>query len=206
MERRPVLGRLAGAIPDSATGVARMLGAASADVAGAVDPRRLIARPPTVDPLDLRDPEYIRRTLPALRAMSELYFRADVRGLDHVPARGPVLLVGNHSGGTLIADTFVLAQAFYDRFGPDRVFHQLAHDLVFKAPGVRALLIPYGTVPASPENMRRVPWPGTPRCSCTPGATTRPTARPGTPGTSTSPIGRGSCGSRSSWACRSFRS
>src|SRR5829696_472114 len=155
MERRPVLGRLAGAIPDSATGVARMLGAASADVAGAVDPRRLIARPPTVDPLDLRDPEYIRRTLPALRAMSELYFRADVRGLDHIPARGPVLLVGNHSGGTLIADTFVLAQAFYDRFGPDRVFHQLAHDLVFKAPGVRALLIPYGTVPASPENMRR---------------------------------------------------
>ena len=66
-----------------------------------------------------------------------------------------MLLVGNHSGGTLIADTFVFGQAFYDHFGADRVFHQLAHDLVFKAPGIRAMLIPYGTVPASPANMRR---------------------------------------------------
>jgi 1-acyl-sn-glycerol-3-phosphate acyltransferase len=128
-----------------------MLGAAAADVTGVVDPRRR----PAVDPLDLRDPEYIRRTLPALRAMADVYFRAEVRGLENIPARGPVLLVGNHSGGTLIADTFVLGQAFYDHFGADRVFHQLAHDLVFKVPGVRAVLAPYGTVPASPENMRR---------------------------------------------------
>jgi hypothetical protein len=56
-----------------------------------------------------------------------------------------VLLVGNHSGGTLIADTFVFAWVFYDHFGADRVFHQLAHDFVFKVPGVRALLSPYGT-------------------------------------------------------------
>jgi 1-acyl-sn-glycerol-3-phosphate acyltransferase len=132
-----------------------MLGAASADLAGFVDPRRLVTRRPAADPFDLRDPEYIRRTLPALRAMSEVYFRAEVRGLDNVPARGPVLLVGNHSGGILIVDTFVFSQAFYDHFGADRVFHQLAHDLVFKVPGVRALLTPYGTVPASPENMRR---------------------------------------------------
>jgi 1-acyl-sn-glycerol-3-phosphate acyltransferase len=132
-----------------------MLGAAAADVAGVVDPRRLVTRRPAADPFELRDPEYIRRTLPALRAMSEVYFRAEVRGLDNVPAHGPVLLVGNHSGGTLIVDTFVFSQAFYDHFGADRVFHQLAHDLVFKVPGVRALLTPYGTVPASPENMQR---------------------------------------------------
>jgi 1-acyl-sn-glycerol-3-phosphate acyltransferase len=132
-----------------------MLGAAAADVAGVVDPRRLVTRRPAEDPFDLRDPEYIRRTLPALRAMSEVYFRAEVRGLDNVPASGPVLLVGNHSGGILIVDTFVFSQAFYDHFGAERVFHQLAHDLVFKVPGVRALLTPYGTVPASPENMRR---------------------------------------------------
>jgi 1-acyl-sn-glycerol-3-phosphate acyltransferase len=100
-------------------------------------------------------PEYIRRTLPTLRAMADVYFRAEVRGLENIPVRGPVLLVGNHSGGTLIADTFVFGQAFYDHFGADRVFHQLAHDLVFKVPGVRAVLAPYGTVPASPQNMRR---------------------------------------------------
>jgi 1-acyl-sn-glycerol-3-phosphate acyltransferase len=107
------------------------------------------------DPFALRDPVYIDRTLPAVRLASQLYFRADVRGLAHIPAEGPVLLVGNHSGGTLIADTFVFGQHFYDHFGTRRRFHQLAHDLVFKLPGLRALLERYGTVPASPANMAR---------------------------------------------------
>jgi 1-acyl-sn-glycerol-3-phosphate acyltransferase len=66
-----------------------------------------------------------------------------------------VLLVGNHSGGTMIADTFVFAHAFYEHFGPDRRFVQLAHDLVFKTPGLRTLVQRFGTVPASPENMAR---------------------------------------------------
>ena len=91
------------------------------------------------DPFALRDPAYIERTLPAVRLASQLYFRADVRGLAHIPPEGPVLLVGNHSGGTLIADTFVFGQYFYDHFGAQRRFHQLAHDLVFKVPGLRAL-------------------------------------------------------------------
>jgi 1-acyl-sn-glycerol-3-phosphate acyltransferase len=107
------------------------------------------------DPFRKRDPAYIERTLPALRMTSKLYFRADVRGLENIPSEGPVLLVGNHSGGTWIADTFVFAQHFYDRFGAERRFHQLAHDLVFKVPGLRALVERYGTVPASPANMSR---------------------------------------------------
>ncbi|HWE13755.1 MAG TPA: lysophospholipid acyltransferase family protein [Solirubrobacteraceae bacterium] len=106
------------------------------------------------DPLDLRDPRYIEQTLPALRLMSTLYFRASVAGLENIPPEGPVLLVGNHSGGTWIADTFVFAQSFYDHFGADRRFHQLAHDLVFKFVGLRALAQRYGTVPASPDAMK----------------------------------------------------
>jgi 1-acyl-sn-glycerol-3-phosphate acyltransferase len=107
------------------------------------------------DPFARRDPAYIERTLPALRMTSNLYFRADVRGLENIPPDGPVLLVGNHSGGTWIADTFIFSQHFYDRFGTGRPFHQLAHDLVFKVPGLRALVERYGTVPASPQNMAR---------------------------------------------------
>jgi 1-acyl-sn-glycerol-3-phosphate acyltransferase len=127
----------------------RMMGAAAGDVAEAVSGEG------DEDPFAARDPDYIRETLPALRLASRAYFRADVRGLEHIPAEGPVLLVGNHSGGTLIADTFVFAQSFYDHFGPERRFHQLAHDLVFKVPGTRVLVQRYGTVPASPANMRR---------------------------------------------------
>ena len=131
----------------AAAGSARMAAVATQDVIG--------ARKHPDDWLDAWDPAYIRTTLPALRAMSKVYFRAEVRGLDHIPEDGPILLVGNHSGGTLIADTFVFAQGFYDYFGPLRRFHQLAHDLVFKIPGARASLSCYGTVPASPENMNR---------------------------------------------------
>ena len=155
MSRRGSIARFLDAGPGLAAGAARALGAASADVVGTMDPRRLAGGRPSTDPFDVRDPDYIRRTLPALRAMSDLYFRAEVRGMDNVPSRGPALLVGNHSGGTLIVDTFVFAQAFYDHFGADREFYQLAHDLVFKVPGLRAVLTPYGTVPASPQNMRR---------------------------------------------------
>jgi 1-acyl-sn-glycerol-3-phosphate acyltransferase len=138
----------------AAAGWARMLAATGGDVAGALNLVSGNGHAPD-DWLDAWDPEYIRTTLPTLRMFADVYHRADVRGLDNIPADGPVLLVGNHSGGTLISDTFVFAQAFYDHFGPLRRFHQLAHDLVFQIPGVRGSLSRYGTVPASPENMGR---------------------------------------------------
>jgi 1-acyl-sn-glycerol-3-phosphate acyltransferase len=125
----------------------RMLAAIGEDVAAA------LARSGDRDPFELRDPDYIERTLPAVQLMSKLYFRAEVSGLERIPPTGPVLLVGNHSGGTWIADTFIFAQHFYDHFGAQRPFHQLAHDLVFKVPGLRALAQRNGTVPASPANM-----------------------------------------------------
>jgi len=140
----------------AARGTLEMVHAAAEDALAAADLLNVTdAEGPPADPFDARSPDYIRATLPALRTLSNVYFRADVSGLDRIPASGPVLLVGNHSGGTMIADTFVFAQAFYEHFGPDRVFHQLAHDLVFKVPGPRTLVQRYGTVPASPANMRR---------------------------------------------------
>src|SRR5919198_6444856 len=63
-------------------------------------------RIPTAD-LDERDPDYIRDSLPRLWLLSSLYFRGEVRGLGNIPEEGPVLLVGNHSGGNLTPDTTV---------------------------------------------------------------------------------------------------
>jgi 1-acyl-sn-glycerol-3-phosphate acyltransferase len=99
------------------------------------------------------DPEYIRRLLPLWRAVLCNYFRAEVRGLDNIPDSGPSLLVGNHSGGIYIADTFVLATEFYTHFGPERRFHQLAHDVAARLPATG--LSRWGTVAASHENARR---------------------------------------------------
>jgi 1-acyl-sn-glycerol-3-phosphate acyltransferase len=103
--------------------------------------------------IDAWDPDYIRRVLPLWRAVMATYFRGEVRGLDNIPDSGPVLLVGNHSGGTMIADTFVFATAFYTKFGPDRRFHQLAHDVAVRVPATG--ISRWGTVAASHENARR---------------------------------------------------
>jgi 1-acyl-sn-glycerol-3-phosphate acyltransferase len=103
--------------------------------------------------LDAWDPEYIRRVLPLWRAGLGTYFRAEVRGLDNVPERGPALLVGNHSGGTYIADTFIFATEFYSHFGPERRFHQLAHDIAARLPATG--LSRWGTVAASHDNARK---------------------------------------------------
>jgi hypothetical protein len=67
---------------------------------------RVKARVPVAD-LDDRDPDYIRDNLPGLWLLASFYFRARVRGLERVPRAGPVLLVGNHSGGNVTPDTIV---------------------------------------------------------------------------------------------------
>ena len=111
------------------------------------------SRVPAAD-LDERDPDYIRESLPRLWLLASLYFRAEVRGLGNVPEEGPVLLVGNHSGGNLTPDTAVFTLAFSTYFGVERVFHQLAHNLVLSMPGL-SFLRKYGTVAASQENARK---------------------------------------------------
>ncbi len=105
------------------------------------------------DDLDAWDPDYIRSVLPLWRAALGTYFRAEVRGLENIPDSGPALLVGNHSGGTYIADTFILAAEFYSHFGPERRFHQLAHDIAARLPATG--LSRWGTVAASHENARK---------------------------------------------------
>ena len=112
--------------------------------------RQVQRRIPRAD-LDERDPDYIRENLAGLWLFASFYFRADVRGLGNVPAEGPVLLVGNHSGGNVPADTFVFTLAFNTYFGVERRFYQLAHNLVLAMPGI-GYLRKYGTVAASQEN------------------------------------------------------
>src|SRR3989440_2434800 len=104
--------------------------------------------------LDERDPDYIRESLPRLWLLASIYFRGEVRGLGNIPDSGPVLLVGNHSGGNLTPDTGVFTLAFSAYFGVERAFYQLAHNLVLSMPGL-SFLRKFGTVAASPENAEK---------------------------------------------------
>jgi 1-acyl-sn-glycerol-3-phosphate acyltransferase len=136
-----------GALPDHAEEEARP-GLLSRVLSGVSDQVR--RRIPVAD-LDERDPDYIRETLPRQWLLSSLYFRAEVRGLGNIPEDGPVLLVGNHSGGNLTPDTLVFTLAFYAYFGVERPFYQLAHNLVLSMPALGSLR-KFGTVAASPAN------------------------------------------------------
>jgi len=117
-------------------------------IAGAIG-----SRVPVAD-LDERDPDYIRESLPAQWLLASLWFRGEVRGLGNIPEEGPVLLVGNHSGGNMSPDSLVFTLAFSTYFGVERRFHQLAHNLVLSMPGL-GFLRKYGTVAASPQNAER---------------------------------------------------
>jgi 1-acyl-sn-glycerol-3-phosphate acyltransferase len=111
---------------------------------------QLQRRLPRAD-LDERDPDYIREQLPMMWLLASIWFRGEVRGLGNIPDSGPVLLVGNHSGGNMTPDTILFTLAFTTFFGVERRFYQLAHNLVLAMPWL-ARLRKFGTVAASPKN------------------------------------------------------
>ena len=103
--------------------------------------------------LDERDSDYIREQLPWMWMLASVWFRGEVRGLGNIPDSGPVLLVGNHSGGNLTPDTGIFTLAFTTFFGVERRFYQLAHNLVLALPTL-SWLRKFGTVAASHDNAR----------------------------------------------------
>jgi 1-acyl-sn-glycerol-3-phosphate acyltransferase len=115
--------------------------------------RQAQRRIPQAD-LDERDPDYIRDSLPRLWLLATVWFRAEVRGLGNIPEDGPVLLVGNHTGGNVAPETGIFTLAFNTYFGVERGFYQLAHNLVLSIPGL-GFLRKFGTVAASPKNAEK---------------------------------------------------
>jgi 1-acyl-sn-glycerol-3-phosphate acyltransferase len=104
--------------------------------------------------LDDRDPDYIRENLPLSWLAATLWYRAEVRNMGNVPEEGPVLLVGNHTGGNMAPEVIVLPLAFSTYFGVERPFYQLAHNLVLASP-VGPFLRRYGAMAASHEHAKR---------------------------------------------------
>ncbi len=103
--------------------------------------------------LSARRPESIARIMPLLNVLSR-YFRAEVKGLERIPA-GAALLVGNHSGGMGSPD-FVFAARFFTHFGPSQPLYALGHDMITRTPLLGRFLRRFGVVPATPENALRI--------------------------------------------------
>jgi 1-acyl-sn-glycerol-3-phosphate acyltransferase len=140
-----------GGIARASGGLFSAAQSAAGDFAGRV--ARNLQRRMSAD-LDDRDPDYIRENLPLSWLASSLWYRAEVRNLGAIPEKGPVLLVGNHTGGTMAPEVIFFTLAFSTYFGVERRFHQLAHNLVLASP-VGPFLRKFGTVAASHENARK---------------------------------------------------
>ena len=95
-----------------------------------------------------RDPEFIRRQLPAIARYTS-YFTPEVRGLDMLPADGPALVVGNHSCLFYMPEVWACGQAIISRRGIGAPTYLLAYDLLFAVPGIGPFLRRLGAVPAS---------------------------------------------------------
>ena len=104
--------------------------------------------------LDKRDPDFIRFQLPGMWLLTTIYHRAEVTGFEKVPEDGPVLFVGNHSGGNMTPDSMVFMLAFNTYFGVERPVYALAHSLVTSWPVVGSLAQKWGIITAGPKAAR----------------------------------------------------
>jgi 1-acyl-sn-glycerol-3-phosphate acyltransferase len=102
----------------------------------------------------LRDPELITLVMDLFRLLGEHYFRLRIEGIDNVPREGPVLLVGNHSGGLLPSEGFFTGLALHDHFGPERGMYALAHDFLFEDPTLRRYATRMGMLRAGHDSAR----------------------------------------------------
>jgi 1-acyl-sn-glycerol-3-phosphate acyltransferase len=99
----------------------------------------------------LRDPDFVQRVRPLL----DLYvrwFRPEVRGFEHVPAHGPFLVVGNHSGGATPPDIPILLTAWWRERGSGESIYGLFHSAFLALPGVGPIMRRAGALEAGWEN------------------------------------------------------
>ena len=122
-----------------------------ATLASLIEPDRKAIIPGAAADLSARDPEFIRRQLPLMWLLATIYFRAEVRGLERIPEAGPVLFVGNHSGGNMTPDSIVFMLAFNTYFGVERPIYALAHSLVTAWPVIGRLGKKWGIITAAPK-------------------------------------------------------
>jgi len=94
-----------------------------------------------------RDPAFLRAARPILERYVS-YFRSEVRGFERVPEHGPLLVVGNHSGGVMPPDIPVLLTAWWRERGEDEPLYALFHSFFLGLPGVGPAMARAGAIEA----------------------------------------------------------
>ena len=119
-----------------------------------------VASEKNIDPFQ-RDPKFVAQFLPVIDAIN-FYYGTKVRGFDHIPKRGPFMIVGNHSGGATTMDAAFFMSKWFRERGTRAPIYGLAYDLLFSVPAFASVFRRFGIVPASPANARRAVEMGAP--------------------------------------------
>jgi len=98
-----------------------------------------------------RDPALEARALAVLSFLYRSWFRVTVRDIGNVPAKGPAILVSNHSG-VVPWDAAMLKCALAFDHPEKRVLRPLAENLLFHYPFLGTWLNRFGAVRACQEN------------------------------------------------------
>lgn len=111
----------------------------------------------TADPPvgEARDPAFLRAARPWLELYAS-WFRPEVRGFDRLADHGPMLVVGNHSGGQLPPDIPILLSAWWAERGEDDPIYVLMHSIMFAIPGLGDYLARGGAVEAGPASAQAI--------------------------------------------------
>jgi 1-acyl-sn-glycerol-3-phosphate acyltransferase len=106
------------------------------------------------------DPDFAKSVEPWLDFLYTRWWRVVANGLEHIPARGPALIVANHAG-VVPWDAAMMATAIrrsgggakpLEGVGPPRHPRFLVLDWAFSLPWASTAIRRFGGVPASPHN------------------------------------------------------
>lgn len=114
----------------------------------------LKVRSDEVDPFGY-DPIFDKFVSPLFEFLYTRYWRVETYGIHNVPRSGPVLLVGNHSGG-LPYDATMLKMALQKEHPAQRDLRFAVEDFLFHFPFLGSMMNRFGGVRASQENAERL--------------------------------------------------
>ncbi len=83
------------------------------------------------------------------------YFRVRAFGIEHVPERGPAMLVSNHSGGLPTDGSMIIASIFFDH-EPPRLAHGMVEIFAQSWPFMGPWFSRVGQLPGLPEHAKRL--------------------------------------------------
>lgn len=124
------------------------------DVGSLIDRLELPFNRLGIDPYGISK-AHLRTAFGALGFLYRRYFRVKAFGLEHVPARGRGMLVGNHSGGVALDGAMVLASMLFE-LTPPRLAQGMAEKFLAALPISSLWTSRCGQVVGTPENCIRL--------------------------------------------------